>query len=136
MEGIRAEEIFHRAMGSLRVSNDLNPGRAWIDRQLQSVDLGKILSSAMTESTVTQLSKVQALLLSKLTVNAGSFDSYYHLGGTALLMLKLAEKTNQSDWSVNAKSMVSSAYRYAKDIAPKDPRLPKLQNIWLDAEKY
>ncbi|HAR43243.1 MAG TPA: hypothetical protein DCS07_11550 [Bdellovibrionales bacterium] len=135
-EGAQAEQTLQRAIGSLRVSNDLNPGRAWIDRQLQGIDLGKILAGNASEATIRNLAEIQALLLSKLTVDPGSFDSYYHLGGTALLLLKLAAAMKQSDWSITAKPMVFSAYRYAQDVAPNDPRLPKLQNIWLDSKKY
>ena len=31
---------------------------------------------------------------------------------------------------------IDSAYRFSKDIAPKDQRLPQLQSLWLESKKW
>ena len=135
-DGQEAAQVLESAIGSLRISDDLNPGRAWIDKQLEGIQLNQNPLSGSPETVVSRLAEVQALLVSKLSVEPKLFDPYYHLAGTSLLLLRYSVERHQSDWAITAKPMIQSAYRYAQDVAPKDARLLKLRDLWFDSQKY
>ncbi len=134
--GELARETFHKALRSQKLSIELNSGRAWIDRRLAGTRLGDLDQLTGSDEFVPRLAEVHALLLSKISVEPKTFDAYYHLAGTSLMLAKHAYKRNNSDWTAIAKPMVLSSYRYAQDIAPKDQRTTQIESIWLDAKKY
>lgn len=146
-----ARSIFVQAIRSLRASDNLGPGRAWADSQLMSIHLdGKLAallagtsvpSEAQASGVITQLAQAQALLLAKISVQPSVYDSYFHLGGTALLLNRLARTGTRAgaleglELAASAKPLIQSAYRYAQDLAPQDARTTQLQGFWLEAQK-
>jgi hypothetical protein len=147
LEAKTAQETFAQAIRSLRASDELGPGRAWIDRKLEATRLGELLKGTSLEpsadaATVGQLSAVQALLLAKITVQPSVFDSYFHLGGTALLLYRIAHTGSNKgslqgvELAAVARPLVQSAYRLAQDVAPSDPRTTQLQGFWLESQKH
>jgi hypothetical protein len=135
--GELARMTLEQAIRSQRISPALGEGRAWVDRQLASTKLGELSKDRQDEEQfVSRLSEIQLLLLSKISVDPKTFDSYFHLGGTALMLARYAASHGNPDWSAVARPLAQSAYLYARDIAPGDPRTSTLQGIWLDAKKY
>ena len=137
-EGAKARELFVQALQSLRVADELNPGRALADRVVESVrlqDLGKI-----TEPTalIAKLAEIQAVLLGKISVDPKTFDAFFHLAGTALMLIRESSKNKlfQEDWLASAKPMIYSAFRYAQDIDPANPKTTQIQNLWIESKKY
>jgi hypothetical protein len=139
-----ARSTFGNAVRSLRAADDLAPGRAWIDRQLQAIQLKGMginmdpnAKSDLNPESVARLSAVQASLLAKISVEPGSFEAYYHLGGTALLLSRYARQAGQGalETGAVAKPLIASAYSFAQDLAPKDPRTTQLQGFWLESKK-
>jgi hypothetical protein len=138
-DAVTARKTFEQAIRSLRASDELAPGRAWVDRQLEGVQLTQ--APADTPDAVAKLAEIQSLLIAKVSVQPSVFESYFHLGGTALMLSHLARASTHSgslaglELSAVAKPLIQSAYRYAQDIAPGDPRTTQLQGFWLEAQK-
>ena len=155
--GRLARSLLEQSVRSQRVASDLNPGRAWADRELQSVRLDEITAGGTppepaktkaaarskpqepqpsTAEQIARLAEVQSTLLSKISVDPRSFDAYYHLGGVSFLMARQALRDKNLDWSATAKPMLRSALRYAQDINPRDNRTAQLENLWLDVARF
>lgn len=130
-----------KSIRSLRVSDDLNPGRAWIDARLERVRLSDLSSlEGQPEKFLAALSEIELLLLSKISVDPATFESYFHLGGLGLTLLKHAVKHPESgrgdDWKAVARPVIEAAARFGEDVKPSDPRLPQLRNFALEAQKF
>lgn len=135
-QGVQAKKLFDQAIRSQRVSDELGSGKAWIDQMIAKKKLGTLQAEKDPQAIVENLSEIQALLLSKISVDPKTFDSYFHLAGTAFMLAQHAFKEKNTDWSAAAKPMVESVIRYARDIAPEDARMPQLENMWIDIKKY
>ena len=145
-EGNRAQDEFQKALRSLRVSDDLNPGRAWVDQGLERIHLSDLDKLAESRDVVSQLAEIQALLVSRISVDPKSYDTYFHLGGTALMLARFASERRKqpgadllserlAEWLAVSKPMVQSAYKYAVDVNARDKRTPMLQGYWFEAQK-
>lgn len=135
-EGQRAKEIFEQSVRSQLMFSDLNAGRAWVDRQLAQTQLDELKNMAGNETFIPKLAEIEALLISKISVDPKTYDSYYHLGGLSFLLARHALKSRNLEWSAIAHPMVLSSYKYAYDIDPKDPRTNQLKSIWQDTKKF
>jgi hypothetical protein len=143
--------LFEQSVRSLRVSDDLGQGIAWIDRRLENTRLDAMEALADTGKKVEQITQVQGILLSKISVDPKTFDSYFHLAG---ISLRLAQLTSQSlnhtpespeasastrsllrGTLFSAKNLIESASRYAEDVSPLEPRLAKLRTYADQAKK-
>lgn len=138
-QGEHAASTFDQAIRSLRISDDLAMGRAWVERTLENTRLSEIESTGDSTDLVRKLAETQALLISKITVDPKTFDTYFHLGGTAYMLLKLSLRNpstpGSEDWSAVAKPMIQSVLRYAQDLSPQEKRIPQLQSFWIEAQK-
>lgn len=157
-EGNHAQELFKKAIRSLRVSDDLGPGRAWVDTRLERVQLRSLAPVETSRRAqdyddflgfAARIADIQSLLISKITVDPQSYDAYFHLGGTSLLLARYAARQKSLpatekdparagrilDLLSQAKPMVRNAYRYAEDVGPGDRRTALLQSYWFDARK-
>ncbi|MGK5083685.1 hypothetical protein WDW37_10310 [Bdellovibrionota bacterium FG-1] len=125
----RARKTLRTAIASLRVSDDLGPGRSWINRQLQAVEL--------RTPDPARIAAAQASLIAKISVEPTSFEAFYHLGGTAVLLDRYARQagSNALDMAAVARPLIENAWRYARDIAPNDSRTTELEGFWLEARK-
>ncbi len=139
--GNLAWQLFQQTVGTLRVTSELRDGRALVDRKLSKTTLRSTSPDALIE--------IQALLLSKISVDPKNYDAYYHLGGTSSLLLKKAKELRgtpeaQNDpfyqgrlneWATVGKVNLRSAYLYAKDLQPENPKTDELQALWLEVQK-
>ncbi len=121
--GESAYELTSRILASIRVYPDLTAGRELVSRRLEEVRLEAIKNEADTARRRERLNDTQLLLISKISVDPGNLDSYFHLAGTSTWMpeAKMAQRN------------LESAYLYARDIAPLDPRTSQIQAFWLTA---
>lgn len=143
-EGQEARRVFQASLKSLRASDSLTPGRAWVDQQLQASRLDSLRdaqSAGDRASFLGRISAIQALLVAKATVDPKSFDTFFHLGGTALLLSRFGRETANTpahddfdDWKALPKQLADSAFRYAKDISPEDPRTKQMEMLALEAK--
>lgn len=141
-----ARQTFEQSIRSLRASDELAPGRAWVERQLTAVKIGALLASdasqaAANSEAIEKLAETQALLLAEITVQPGMFESYFQLGRTSLLLNRISRSGPNAghlqglELAAVAKPMIQSAYRYAQDVAPQDPRTTQLQGFWFESQK-
>ncbi len=142
--GRQAQILFENLVSGLRVSGNLDSARAWINRQLEQVQLANLESEKDSLRLLERLAEIQSLLISKISVDPKQLDSYFHLGGTSVLMLQHAKKhatelppqIAREAISAIAKPQALSAHRYAKDVSPKDPRVQQLENFAYEARKF
>jgi hypothetical protein len=128
-----AKTTFEQAIRSIRASDELTPGRTWINRQLETIQLQK-----GAEQELSRLAAAQASLISKISVEPKVYEAYFHLGGTALLLQQLARKSGGAlamELSSVAKPLLQNTSRYVQDLNPKDPRTQILQGYWLESQK-
>lgn len=134
-EGFNARDSFLVSLGTLRISEELTQGRAWTDRILQSTELGN-LPPTSDPKYLENLAQIQALLISKISVDPGTFDPYYHLAGSSLLLLKYCMKHPDAELAGLAQAMVERMDRYAHDVAPHNPRMAELDRLLQDAKQF
>ena len=135
VEGHDAERDFEIALGALRISEDLSQGRAWTDNILQSTHLTD-LPPATDDDYLQSLSQIQSLLVSKLSVDPGLFDPYYHLAGSHMLLLKYCVKHPDPGLKSLAQAMVERMDRFAHDVAPRHPDVSELDRLFQDAKQF
>jgi hypothetical protein len=145
--GTAAREDFKNSMRSLRVSDDLAPGRVWVDQSLEKVNLRDVSKLGDSLDAVQKLAEVQALLIARISVDPKTYDTYFHLAGTALMLGRAAVKLRQfappkgnpelaAEILAVAKPTVQTAQHYAQDVAPKEQRNSLLQNFWAESQKF
>jgi hypothetical protein len=146
-----AAELFDKSIRSLRVSDDLGQGIAWIDRRLESTRMNDFESLKDPEKQLEFITQIQGVLLSKISVDPKTFETYFHLAGTSLKLAQLASQTlthvpaENENWAptqalmrgtlFSAKNLIESASRYGEDVSPLEPRLPKLRAFADQARK-
>lgn len=134
-KGLLARRTFEQVLGTLRVPAKLSIGRQWVNRSLASTQLGQIRPESASAEILPRLARIQALLISKISVDPRTYDSYFHLGGTAMMLARFASKEKNFDLSAVAKPLLQASVNYAEDINPDDPRTSQLQDLWIDAKK-
>jgi hypothetical protein len=133
-QGDLAFDLVQKTIRSLRVFEELNSGRAWINRELQSIRLDELQGIQNKEILTAQLAEVQGFLISRISVEPSSYDSYFHLAGTSLMLTKRARHFRDGIY-FSANRNLQSAYKYATDLAPSDPRTTQIQNLVLESQK-
>lgn len=125
--GDKASELFRQAIRSQRVSDELNSGRAWVDRELASVKLPELLKRSEDPGFLGELAGVQQWLIAKITVEPKTFDAYFHLAGTSSLLGQLARARKDADLSAIAQILVQSSVRYGQDVRADHPKITLMQ---------
>jgi hypothetical protein len=130
VRGQEAFQLLQQSIGSIRNFNELDSGKAWINRVLETTQLNELKVTPDSAPLSTQLGEIQQFLISKITVDPADFNSYFHLAGTSIMLAKAA--LDQRLQSKIALDNLESAQHFATDVAPADPRILQMQN--LDAE--
>jgi hypothetical protein len=133
--GEKAKELFISSLKSLRASPDLSQGRRWVDERLGSFKLDDLKTITDTHALIERIAEIQTILISKISVDPKTYDSYFHLAGTAGLLERYAIKERRDDWAAAAKPLIQSVFLYSKDLAPSDPRTQQVENLWAEAKK-
>ena len=148
--GAQAQQLVLQTIGSLRVVDSLEPGRALINSQIADVQLDRLQNAPSISSLLRQYSEIQSYLLAKISVEPKILDTYYHLGGTALMLIRKLdalkkenrgtanadESVMSSEWLAVSRNVLQSAFRYARDIAPDHPNTTRLEQILAESQKY
>jgi hypothetical protein len=139
-EGISAERDFKTSLGALQISEDITAGRAWVDHLLESTKLSQLPATTEGPGYLETLAQIQSVLISKLSVDPASFDAYYHLAGSDLLLLKYCAKYSDPDLKSLAQAMVERLNRYAHDVSAKytenNSKLPMIERLAQDARQF
>ncbi|MDR3607819.1 MAG: hypothetical protein P4M08_10620 [Oligoflexia bacterium] len=141
--GDHARAVFKEAIRSLRVSDSLEPGRTWIDQSIERIHLSD-LEHASEQEIPARLAEVQEMLIARISIDPKTYDGYFHLGGTAVLLARHAAKiksrsTSDADaaaeWLTLSKPLIESTWKYATDLAPKDPRTGQLHAMLVEVQR-
>ncbi|MGE0616373.1 MAG: hypothetical protein AB7P04_12105 [Bacteriovoracia bacterium] len=149
-EGEAAVSLLREIVGSIKLSEDLQAGRALVDSLLTTIDLRQAAAVRDSVELATKLAQIQALLIAKISVDPRNLLGYYHLAGTALMLAKHASELRVhstglvspnmllmlDEWAAASKPVVHSAYQYANDVDPQHPKTQELKQIWLESQKY
>ena len=108
-----AQDTFRKSLQSQRITEDLNLGRAWISKSLETLNPDEWLGKQVNFGT---LARAQAYWISQLSIDPGKIEPYFLLGQTARLL---------SDPAALVKSMA----RFAQDIAAEDPKTLQLKRL-------
>jgi hypothetical protein len=133
--GTEAKNLFLSSLKSLRTSSDLSQGRRWVDERLNTIKLDELKDIKNPHELVDRIAEIQTVLISKISVDPKTYESYFHLAGTAGLLERYAIREKRNDWAAVAKPLIQSLYMYSKDLAPGDERTTQIENLWLQAKK-
>lgn len=131
--GTVAIQLLTKAIGSIHNFNELDSGKAWVDRALENIQLVDLQRPLNSSNPVARLSEIQQLLISRITVDPSDFNAYFHLAGTSVLLAKAA--TGNRIRIKAALDNLESSHHYAIDVGPKDVRLVQLRNLELEMGK-
>jgi hypothetical protein len=152
-EAARARGVLETAIRSLRSASQVTEGRLWIDKELSNVRMDP---SERDKMSARRLTNLQSLLVAKLSVDPSVFDAYFHLAGTAILMLRrgagtapaVSEEAATLDWlrqsSYTQRQLIGSLRLFARDLEAagqagteeRKARIRELEAFALEAAKY
>ncbi|MBI2711707.1 MAG: hypothetical protein HYX41_02425 [Bdellovibrio sp.] len=105
-------------MGSLKTLGFLNQGREWINQKLQQIHLDQLQAIQDPTEKIKLLAEIQLFLLSSISVDPASFESYFHLAGTSYLLFQMAPK--DSPTRAVALQNFETSRKYARDLLSSD----------------
>jgi hypothetical protein len=130
------------ALGTLRFSDDLGPGRAWVDRELETIRLGQ-LPPADDPNYLLKLIEAEGLLVSKISVEPAPIDTYFHLAGIQAMLLQYGKAHHRGDIVDDAKQMLDQVHRFSDDIAvqfpstaPEAHRAQEIEKLWHESLQF
>jgi hypothetical protein len=138
------QQVIRQVVGSLQVSDDLSFAKSLAYSELEKIQLSRLNQLEDTQVVLTEFAHVQAVLLSKISVEPGGYQAYYHLAGSTLLMAQHAAEVRTRKTQIIAgplldmleevlavaQPVVRAAYLYAKDLAPDSPQTKKMEELW------
>jgi hypothetical protein len=121
----------------LKILSHLDEGRTWINQELQDVSLAGVNSISDPIRKSEALAEVQSLLLSRISVDPASFDSYFHLAGTSFLLARTLQNSGRAGTPAMSAAIqnLTSAKNYAFDLAPQDSRTRQIETLWREIQK-
>lgn len=130
--GEEARALLERATGSLRVPATLDTGRAWIDRELSGTRLDELFDppepgAAPEERNAHKVEHVRLRLLSKISVDPRTYESYFHLASLSSMLL--SRGVADPDAKAREAATLEAAAKYAADVKPDDPRMRQLEHL-------
>ncbi len=140
-EGQKAFEQVSQSIASLRNYPELQYGRELIDRTLGEVQLDSMKNESDPAIRLSKLMETQILLISKVSVEPSSLDSFFHLAGISTLILRQTDPNlplpDPKDLPLNriVQGNLAAAYLYARDLDALDPKTSQIQALWLSAGK-
>jgi hypothetical protein len=139
---VNSPEKVKLALGTLRFSDDLGPGRAWVDRELETTRLGQ-LPSTSDPAYLLKLIEAEGLLVSKISVEPAPIDTYFHLAGIQAMLLQYGKAHHRGDIVDDAKQMLDQVHRFSDDIAAQFPstapeahRAHEIEKLWHESLQF
>jgi hypothetical protein len=146
-EGETARALLNASLTSIQMLSDLGSARAYTDSLLETINLKEIEAIADSAHRLNRLAEVQAILASKLTVDPRALETYTHMAGTALLVLRHAKTlagtpgaTAYTTHAATAGPLIDTLLRYSRDVAqelgtPNSDWVKRLEEIQAEAKR-
>lgn len=131
-----ARSAFRNLISTLRLSDELGPQRALANQSLARLNLKGLDRLKNTPKLAAEIARIHRALLSKISVDPGALDAYYHLAGTAILLAekidsdKTLTEQNRIEITSVVRPLIASAFHYARDVAPRDPKTEEIKKFW------
>lgn len=120
--GDEARSLLYQTLGSLKVKEDLEGSRDWIQNKIRSVNLSAIQKMPLQKERLAKLIEIQTWLFSLLSVNPTEITPFFHLAGVTHLLamdltkLKTTYFENQEAWILTAKPNLDTIFKYSQDF--------------------
>jgi len=117
---------FEKFIGGIQFHLSLETLRQDLDRRMAATNFAAIRGGGK----LSKLGQAAALLASAITVDPAKPDAYVELATLSLLMAQRSARLS-SEETVNAVSrqQASAAVKFVRDVAPEDPRIPRLEQM-------
>ncbi len=130
-KGLLAERLFEQSLQSLKLTDDLDTLRAWSERDLLEIHMKELEQlDWKSDEFFDRVTTIQSVLLSRISVQPKDYDAYFHLGGTSSLLIRHALAASHPEIAAAAQKTLFSAWKYAHDVKPQDPRGFQLERLW------
>jgi len=133
--GEQAFNLAQKIIGSMRSFENLEPGKAWASQELEKIQLDSLSNIQDPLFLEEKFAEIQSLLISRISVDPASLDTYYHLAGTSLLFLKAFSTRNEPYPKIYSLKNIESSAKYSKDISQHDSKTNLIEDIWQDAQR-
>ncbi len=136
--GEAAVDEYLKVIGGMKVRDELESARAWIQERIKSIQLDGVKKVLDPKLRIEKLIQVQNFVASHLSVDPTQFAPYFHLAGvTHLLGLELFRAPrsyfgNQESWTLNIKPMLETLVQYARDFGNQEPQVKNLEALLQD----
>jgi len=136
--GEKARELFVKTLSGLKVKEDLQSSREWIQNKIKSVRLDEIKNIANPKLRLVRLIQIQNWIYSLLSVDPTQIEPFFHLAGvTHLLAMELLKsKTiyfpNQEAWILNLKPLFETLLAYSKDFPNSEAPVKNIETLLQD----
>jgi hypothetical protein len=120
--GDKARELFLKTLGGLKVKEDLQSARLWIQNKIRSVRLDEVKLIQDPKLRLQRLIQIQNWIYSLLTVDPTQVDPFFHLAGVShLLAMELIKSKqvyfhSQEAWILSFRPLFETLLEYAKDF--------------------
>ena len=136
--GLDARELFFKTLGGLKVREDLQNAKAWIETRIKGVNLEEIKRIPDLKERFKRLILVQNWIYSYLSVDPASAPSYFHLAGVthriAMDLLKTKEPLfeNQESWILSFEPLLTTLIRYLQDFPGQETLVKNMEALLAD----
>jgi hypothetical protein len=135
-KGATARRLFEQSIRSLKITDHLDALRAWSERDLLEIRMKELQDLPWeSPSFFEKGTDIQSALLSRISVDPKDYNAYFHLGGTSSLLIRHALKIGAPELAAAAQKSLQSAWLYAKDVKPQEPRNIQLERLWDELKK-
>ena len=136
--GKEAHSLFLKIMGGLKVKDELNNPREWIQNKISHVNLDQIRAIPDAKLRFQTLIQVQNWIFALLSVDPSRIEPFFHLAGVTHLLAMELLKTNQNYFDgqeacINsAKPLLETLILYAKDFEKSETLVKNMESLLQD----
>jgi hypothetical protein len=137
-EGEQARVLFKKTLSGLKVKEDLQSARAWIQTKIKSVNLDQTRSIRDPKLRLERLIQIQNWIYSLLTVDPTHVEPFFHLAGvTHLLAIELLKTDqvyfkSQEAWILSFRPLFETLLAYAKDFPNDQAIVTNIESLLQD----
>ncbi|MBC7396200.1 MAG: hypothetical protein H7333_02060 [Bdellovibrionales bacterium] len=136
--GAEARELLVKTISSLKVKEDLQSAREWIQNKIKTVKLDDVKKITDPKLRLARLIQIQNWIYSVLTVDPTQVAPFFHLAGvTHLLAMDLLHNEkkyfdNQEAWILSLRPLFETLIAYAKDFPNSEAEVKNIEALLQD----
>ena len=136
--GAEARELLVKTISSLKVKEDLQSSREWIQNKIKTVKLDDVKKITDPKLRLGRLIQIQNWIYSLLTVDPTQVAPFFHLAGvTHLLAMDLLHNDKkyfdtQEAWILSLRPLFETLISYAKDFPHSEAEVKNIEALLQD----